>query len=58
MPSKAKYKEAYKVPKDLPEVKRLKDGILILETMGCSCDLLYGYRCDIHRFVRNLLKEY
>lgn len=48
-----KYKERYKIP---PNIDKNKVKILLkeIESQGCSCDLLYGIKCDIHSKIREL----
>lgn len=53
-----KYKKAYKVNTiyTTEEIKELKEVITALEKEGCSCDLLYGYRCGIHSLTDKVRK--
>lgn len=32
-------------------------AIDLLESEGCSCDLLYGYECGIHQTAQQVRKE-
>lgn len=41
----------------LPGVSKLLQKLDVIESLGCSCDALYGYGCEIHKEVQDLRKQ-
>jgi len=36
------------------EVARLKEIVREAVKEGCSCDLMYGYQCSMHKYLREI----
>jgi hypothetical protein len=44
-------------PQNYNITSELLELIEVLEKKACSCDLMMGFQCDIHQFVRRKVLE-